>query len=155
MSKRLFSTLPGFGLGPCFSKNSIPKNQLVAVFSRSSGPGGQSVNKTNSKVDLRMGLSWLPPETQEKFRSMHASKINSLGQVFTACDVHRSQLQNYNECLEKVAKMVADCFIAPKETSLEKKKLVANLIQRDTARRRADKNHRSDAKSRRSGNRDY
>ena len=51
-----------------FSKNDIKIQDLIVSFSRSSGPGGQNVNKLSTKVDMRIPLksvNWLPEQVKE------------------------------------------------------------------------------------------
>lgn len=48
----------------------IPMNKLDVKYSRSSGPGGQNVNKLETKVDVRFHVAtadWIPKETRERF----------------------------------------------------------------------------------------
>lgn len=61
----------------------IPKNQLKISFSKSSGPGGQHVNKTNSKADVRFVVDcaeWISPEARSRLKSMFPHYINKEGE---------------------------------------------------------------------------
>jgi peptidyl-tRNA hydrolase ICT1 len=58
----------------------IPKDKLTFAFSRSSGPGGQNVNKVNTKVDLRFNIEsagWLTEEVKERLIELYPNRINS------------------------------------------------------------------------------
>ena len=61
----------------------IPKEQLKISFSRSSGPGGQNVNKVNSKVDIRFDLefsNWLTVETKQRLKELYSHHMNKEGE---------------------------------------------------------------------------
>ena len=63
-----------------FSKINIPFDKLQYNFSRSSGPGGQNVNKLNTKVELRMNLNsdWLPTNIRQRLEELYRNRINKL-----------------------------------------------------------------------------
>ena len=66
-NKRLFST------SPPYKKYFIPEAYLEVNHSRSSGPGGQNVNKVNTKVELRFNIeeaSWLPLDVRERLKAL-------------------------------------------------------------------------------------
>ena len=57
----------------------IPREKCKVAFSRSSGPGGQNVNKVNTKVDLRFNIAdadWLTDDTKDRLRELYAGHIN-------------------------------------------------------------------------------
>ena len=63
----------------------IPVHQLTYTHSRSSGPGGQNVNKVNSKVDIRFNVDeadWIPDEAKQRLKQEWAHHINKEGQLF-------------------------------------------------------------------------
>src|SRR5690606_17694183 len=60
----------------------IPMDQIQFSYSTSSGPGGQNVNKLNTKVELRFHLdsaSWIPEEARNKMKDLCRNKINQKG----------------------------------------------------------------------------
>lgn len=57
----------------------IPKEKIEAKFSRSSGPGGQHVNKTNSKAEIRFNVEqadWLEDRVKKCLREKYSNFIN-------------------------------------------------------------------------------
>lgn len=110
---------------------------------RSSGPGGQNVNRTNSAVIAR----WLPSETygfsdEEKQRicekSRHAQTKE--GEILIRSQESRDQEMNRKRCLEKIDALIADCLFVPKKR--KKTKPTRGSVER----RIKQKKQRSDIK---------
>lgn len=82
------------------------------AFSRSSGPGGQNVNKVNSKAEVRFKLSeagWLHALVRQRFLALHGRLLTAGGEVVITSEVHRTQRANLDECLDKLYKLVVEC----------------------------------------------
>lgn len=99
-------------------KISIPQDELHFTYARSSGAGGQNVNKVNSKAVLR----WLPatsramPEpVRARFMARYGSKLNAEGELIIASERHRDQGRNAADCLDKLREMIASVWRAPKK----------------------------------------
>ncbi len=85
--------------------SSIPEDKLSISFSRSSGAGGQNVNKVNTKVEVRFNLSeadWLENDVKERLRTQLASRITRNGDVVFTSQEHRTQLLNRATAIAKV-----------------------------------------------------
>ncbi|KIM39231.1 hypothetical protein M413DRAFT_75007 [Hebeloma cylindrosporum] len=136
----------------------IPKELVELSFSRSSGPGGQNVNKVNTKATLRCSLndSWIPrwalPILQ---RTPHY--VSSTHSILLTSTVHRSQAQNIDECLHKLHSLILSAASLPikKGPSEQQKKKVEGLMKAAHARRKAEKMKRSSIKQGRSGKGGY
>ncbi len=99
------------------SKIQIPSSEFQFDFTRSSGPGGQNVNKVSSKAQLRWYCTRsksISEDVRLRFLESFASKITKTGEILITSDVFRDQLRNKDECLEKLARMLLLVAFAPK-----------------------------------------
>ena len=93
----------------------IPERELCWRFSRSSGPGGQSVNTTDSRVELSWDLaasSVLSPPLRERALQRLSGRLVD-GVLTVAASEHRSQLRNRSAAEIRLAGVVADAIAAP------------------------------------------
>jgi ribosome-associated protein len=96
----------------------IPLEEFSFQAARSSGPGGQHVNKTNSKVILRWNVkqsATLHPGVRKRFLDTFGSRISSEGELVLNCEEHRSQHRNRETCLERLKDMLASVAYPPKK----------------------------------------
>ncbi|MEM6798682.1 MAG: alternative ribosome rescue aminoacyl-tRNA hydrolase ArfB [Planctomycetota bacterium] len=94
----------------------IPAAELRFSFARSSGPGGQNVNKVNTKARLRWDVAnttALPPAILTRFRERHATRLNEEGELVLASDRYREQARNTRDCLEKLRAMILSVVTPP------------------------------------------
>jgi ribosome-associated protein len=104
-----FASIPRSSKDKAFSmqqQDSIPdlSSEFQFITSRSSGPGGQNVNKVNSKVELRFNIpqSVLLSEDQKGIiLTKLSSKINSEGIFIVSSHVDRSQIVNKEDAIRK------------------------------------------------------
>ncbi|SMP76845.1 ribosome-associated protein [Neorhodopirellula lusitana] len=95
----------------------IPEAALTWSATRSSGPGGQNVNKVNSKVTLR----W-KPESQDgfddawrrRFESRYATRITKDGELVLHSEKTRDQIRNLADARARLVSMLLECRIPPK-----------------------------------------
>jgi ribosome-associated protein len=124
----------------------IPRSELRVQFVRSSGPGGQNVNKTSTKVELRFRLRESPsltPHDRAWLEKKLASRLTTEGELVLVCDLHRSQPDNLRACRERLAALLRDALVRPKLRIKTRKTRASDL------RRLAAKKRHSDAKRRR------
>lgn len=110
---------------------------------RSSGPGGQNVNKVNSKVILRWSpreTSHLPAEVLARFLARYGSRLTEEGELIVASERFRDQPKNRADCLEKLAQLIRTVAVAPKVRRPTKPSAGSQR------RRLADKQQRSQTK---------
>lgn len=88
---------------------SVDYSELNFSYARSSGKGGQSVNKTNSKATLTWNLnSSMSLNTQHKnrFKEKFSNQLNADGILTIHSQNHRTQTLNKEECIRKLNKMI-------------------------------------------------
>jgi ribosome-associated protein len=118
---------------------SIPDEEFEWKFIRSSGPGGQNVNKVSSAVQLRFLLplnSSLPVSVRNRLRRLAGQKLIDDGSILIAARTERSQEQNRRAALERLAALIQTAMIEPK-------------IRKKTRPTRASKERRIESKKRR------
>ncbi len=129
----------------------IPDSEFEFTFARSSGPGGQNVNKTSSKAVLRWNLQGsdaVPEPVKKRFLEAFASRLTADGDVVIHSDESRDRSINMDTCKEKLIEMLTKVWTAPK-------KRVATKPTKGSQRRRVDtKRQRSDVKKARKRVRD-
>jgi ribosome-associated protein len=119
----------------------IPDEELEWKFIRSSGPGGQNVNKVASAVQLRFLLpqnTSLPAAVRSRLQRLAGQRLVDDGSILFTARTERSQEQNRRAALERLADLVRAALIEPK-------------IRKKTRPTRASKERRIDTKKRRAG----
>lgn len=98
-------------------------------FSRSSGPGGQNVNKVNSKAILRWNVrdsEALSSDVKGRFLARYESRISAEGVLTLLSDQHRDQGRNIEECFSRLRSLIREVLLPPK---VRKKTRVPRAIQ--------------------------
>jgi ribosome-associated protein len=93
----------------------IPPSELSWRFSRSPGPGGQSVNTADSRVELSFDLAatvTLPPVLKERALRVLASRLTG-GVITIAASEHRSQLRNRQAAATRLSALLTDATAPP------------------------------------------
>lgn len=89
----------------------VPESELRIEFVRSSGPGGQKVNKTSSKAVLRWdvdGSSAFTAEEKAVIKERLANRINKDGELYLDSDRLRSQYRNREDVVELLNRLIAE-----------------------------------------------
>ncbi len=96
---------------------SIPLRELDFTFVRSSGPGGQNVNKVSSKAVLRWKVAKsasLPETVRQRFMAKYRRRISSEGDLVLTSQRFRDQGRNVADCMAKLRQMVIEASKVPK-----------------------------------------
>ena len=123
----------------------IGTDAISIVYVRSSGPGGQNVNKRSTKAQLRISLEDIPLHGRAHDRLVRLARgvINANNELVLSADDTRSQARNKQACIDKLKEIVIRAIIEPKARK-------ATKPTRGSVRRRLEeKKQRSQAKQRR------
>ncbi len=116
----------------------IPDGELSWTFVRSSGPGGQNVNKVATAVQLRFELeasAALSPDVKARLRALGGRRITADGALLIVARNHRTQEQNRREAGARLADLIRRSLVPPK-------------ARRPTAPTRASRERRLEGKTR-------
>lgn len=99
------------------SKYKIPSHEYELSFSRSSGAGGQNVNKVNSKATLHWNAlksTTLPLSVLDRFLKKYQNKLSAEGVLTLSSQEHRTQHLNIAAVIKKLHEMIESVSNAPK-----------------------------------------
>lgn len=89
----------------------IPLDKVEFSYARSSGPGGQNVNKLNTKAEIRfhvMSADWIPYDVRQRLVQYQSNKISNDGDLIVTSQEHRTQAKNKEDCINKLRLMLAE-----------------------------------------------
>lgn len=131
----------------------IPEREIRVRTSRSGGPGGQHVNKVETRVEVFWNLDESPaftPEERERVRAALGKRVGADGTVRVVSGRHRSQSRNRDAAVERLREMVAQALrprkkrrptgptAASREGRLEAKRRRASLKKERSADREGE-----------------
>lgn len=91
----------------------IPAGELTMTAMRSSGPGGQSVNTTDSKVELRWNIATstvLTDQDRQRLRERLGSRLTNDDELILRAQEHRSQARNREAVRARLAALVGEAL---------------------------------------------
>ncbi|MFT7622265.1 MAG: ribosome-associated protein [Myxococcota bacterium] len=92
-------------------------SEITFTWARSGGPGGQHVNKTETRAVLRWNLAAspsVPDPLKARAQRRLASRITNTGDVVLSCGRNRSRERNRQECLQRLSTLLVAAFVVPK-----------------------------------------
>lgn len=134
------SSEPNLQITPALA---VPLSELQFQYVKSSGPGGQNVNKVNSQVQLSWDLTAcesLPEDVLERLKAAEQGRITKAGILRMDCQRFRDREKNRQDCLDRLRKIIVDVLEPPK------KRRKTRVPRRAKERRLKNKQQRSDVK---------
>jgi ribosome-associated protein len=127
---------------------SIPDSEIELSFIRSSGPGGQNVNKVETAVQLRFDALHspsLPKDVRKRLVALAGSKVSSEGILTLKAQRHRTQYGNRKDAIRRFKLLIEQAAIRPKI------RLHKSIPRKANERRLTSKKQRSQIKRTRKG----
>lgn len=118
----------------------IPAEALQWQFARSSGPGGQHVNRTSTKAVLRFDAAncpALPEDVRHRLVARERSRLTGDGCLVIASQRHREQPRNVADCLAKLSAIIERAARPPKKRRPTRVPRAARAERLNSKRRRS------------------
>jgi len=119
---------------------SIDESELEITFVRSSGPGGQNVNKVATAAQLRFDAAHsrsLPPDVRARLISRAGSRITRDGVLIITARRFRTQERNRADAIDRLVEMIRTAATPPKHRRKTKTSRAAKARRVDEKRRRS------------------
>ena len=120
----------------------IPRSEIEVRTSRSSGAGGQHVNKTSSRVELSWNIARskaLDDEQRERLLSRLASRLSEEGAIRVVASDTRSQLRNREAAEKRLAETIAKALSVPRKRKPTRRPRAANEARLTEKKKHSDK----------------
>jgi ribosome-associated protein len=126
---------------PVTAKIAIDEREIEEQFVRSSGPGGQNVNKLSTAVQLRFDVRHspsLPPDARARLERLAGARLTRDGILVIIAQRHRTQARNREDALQRLVDLIRQAAVAP-------------VKRRPTKPTKASRERRIESKKRQSG----
>lgn len=120
----------------------IPERELEIGFARAGGPGGQHVNTSATKVELRFDVEGSPSlseEQKERIRAALGKRMTAEGVLVLSASEHRSQARNRDAVVARFANLLADALRPRRRRKRTRPPRAANQRRLEQKRRRAER----------------
>jgi ribosome-associated protein len=118
----------------------VPAQLLRAATSRSGGPGGQNVNKVETRVTIEVDVDALPLDDaqKERVRARLAGRINRDGVLRVTSQAERSQLANRDRALARLEEILRDALVEEKKRKKTRPSRAAKRARLEAKKRRSE-----------------
>ena len=120
----------------------IPRGELETRATRSGGPGGQHVNTSSTRIELRWNVrTSAAPSEEQRARLLErlASRLDGEGWLRVVASDMRSQKQNRDRAEDRLVELVRAALVVPKKRRATKPSRAAKQARLDSKRQRSDK----------------
>lgn len=117
-------------------------SEMIFSASRSSGAGGQHVNKVSSRIELRFSVvnsKWLTDEEKQLVKEKLNNRINSEGELIITAQDHRSQVKNKELAIDKFFQLLAMALKQPRKRLATKPSKASKIKRLESKRMQAQK----------------
>ncbi len=118
----------------------IPAEEIEITASRASGPGGQHVNKADTRIQVRWNVRTSTALTEVQRRRLLSAlgpRITTDGDLILSCDTHRSQRRNREEALARLAGLVRAGLVPPRVRKKTRPSAAARRRRLESKRKRS------------------
>lgn len=128
----------------------LPMGLVRFTFGKSRGPGGQNVNKLNTRATLTVEMDdladYLDGGTLARLRKLAGARLTEDGRIILRCESNRSQIANRKECLERLRQMIVEARVRPKRRrptkpsrGAKERRLKAKKVRSDIKKMRSNR----------------
>ena len=121
----------------------IDENEIKEEFIRASGPGGQNVNKTASKAQLRFNINspTISDEVKDRLYKIAGKRINEQGELIIEAQRFRTQEQNRQDAVERLVRLLRLVLYEPRARQKTRPTSASRQRRLDSKKRRSETKH--------------
>jgi ribosome-associated protein len=119
----------------------VPESAIRLQYARSGGPGGQNVNKLNTKAELWVPVAamiGLTDRARERLKTLAGHRLTLAGEIHIASDTRRTQEFNRAEVFERLRELILQARHEPKRRKKTKPSRASKQRRLEAKRRRGD-----------------